>query len=80
MFDYKPKGKWLDWSKGYSHQLGRLQAKIDMKAKERSTAYSFRHTFTDELKPNDVEESLVAQIVEHRYKGITFGRYGKNIQ
>ncbi|BCN26290.1 hypothetical protein VYA_34820 [Vibrio alfacsensis] len=48
-----------------------------MPAKARPTAYSFRHTFIDELKQAGVEESMVAQLVGHTHSSMTFGRYGK---
>lgn len=50
LFSYKPEEKWEDWSKRYCQQFGRLQTEIGMPAKARPTAYSFRHTFVDELK------------------------------
>ncbi|MDD9156721.1 tyrosine-type recombinase/integrase [Aliivibrio sp. S4TY2] len=77
LFNYKPDGKWQDWSKRYCQQFGRLQAAIGMPANARLTAYSFRHTFIDELKQKEIEESLVAQIVSHTHQSMTFGRYGK---
>ncbi|MGR6834469.1 tyrosine-type recombinase/integrase [Aliivibrio wodanis] len=77
LFNYKPDGKWQDWSKRYCQQFGRLQTAIGMPAKARPTAYGFRHTFIDELKQKGIEESLVAQIVGHTHQSMTFGRYGK---
>jgi integrase len=77
LFSYKPDGKWEDWSKRYCQQFGRLQTEIGMPAKARPTAYSFRHTFVDELKQAGVEESMVAQLVGHTHFSMTFGRYGK---
>lgn len=77
LFNYKPDGKWQDWSKRYCQQFGRLQTAIGMPAKARPTAYGFRHTFIDELKQKGIEESLVAQIVGHIHHSLTFGRYGK---
>lgn len=77
LFNYKPDGKWQDWSKRYCQQFGRLQTAIGMLAKARPTAYGFRHTFIDELKQKGIEESLVAQIVGHTHHSLTFGRYGK---
>lgn len=43
----------------------------------RPTAYSFRHSFIDEMKQHGAEESVVAQIVGHEPANITLGRYGK---
>lgn len=38
-----------------------------------------RHTFVDELQQADVSEHIVAELVGHSKKGITFGRYGKRV-
>ena len=77
LFDYKPEGKWCDWSRSYRRLFGIVQTTLGMVPKARPTAYSFRHTFTDELKQKGIEESLVAQIVGHSHQSMTFGRYGK---
>ncbi|WP_423840790.1 tyrosine-type recombinase/integrase [Vibrio mytili] len=82
LFDYKPHGENKDWSFRYRTNLGKLQTTIGMKPNARPTAYSFRHTFIDELKIADIPEHIVAEIVGHAHPNITFGRYGKqaNIQ
>ncbi|ELL7121983.1 tyrosine-type recombinase/integrase [Vibrio cholerae] len=82
LFDYKPHGDNKDWSFRYRTNLGKLQTAIGMKPKARPTAYSFRHTFIDELKIANTPEHIVAEIVGHAHPNITFGRYGKqaNIQ
>ena len=77
LFTYRPDNKNEDWSRQYCQQLGRLQTKIGMKAAERPTAYSFRHTFIDELKQMEIDENIASQIVGHKLKKITYGRYGK---
>ncbi|MCW8328749.1 site-specific integrase [Photobacterium sp. SDRW27] len=77
LFSYIPLGENKDWSRQYCQQLARLQNKIGMKAGQRPTAYSFRHTFVDELKQQEVDENIVAQLVGHKNQKITFGRYGK---
>ncbi len=81
-FDYKPHGDNKDWSFRYRTNLGKLQTAIGMKPNARPTAYSFRHTFIDELKIANTPEHIVAEIVGHAHPNITFGRYGKqaNIQ
>ena len=48
-----------------------------MPSGSRPTAYSFRHTFIDEMKQQEIDESIVAQLVGHECQSITFGRYGK---
>ncbi|MEZ8088369.1 MULTISPECIES: tyrosine-type recombinase/integrase [Vibrio] len=78
LFDYKPHGKNHDWSFRYRTHLGKIQTDIGMKPKERPTAYSFRHTFIDELKMAEVAEHVVSEIVGHAHPNITYGRYGKN--
>ncbi|EJL6720212.1 tyrosine-type recombinase/integrase [Vibrio alginolyticus] len=77
LFDYKPHGDNKDWSFRYRTNLGKLQTAIGMKPNARPTAYSFRHTFIDELKIANTPEHLVAEIVGHAHPNITFGRYGK---
>ncbi|XAG24549.1 tyrosine-type recombinase/integrase [bacterium 19CA03SA04] len=77
LFDYKPHGDNKDWSFRYRTNLGKLQATIGMKPNTRPTAYSFRHTFIDELKIADTPEHIVAEIVGHAHPNITYGRYGK---
>lgn len=82
LFDYKPHGENKDWSFRYRTNLGKLQTAMGMKPNARPTAYSFRHTFIDELKIANTPEHIVAEIVGHAHPNITFGRYGKqaNIQ
>ncbi|WP_299018475.1 site-specific integrase [uncultured Photobacterium sp.] len=80
LFPYIPLGENKDWSRQYCQQLARLQNKIGMEAGKRPTAYSFRHTFVDELKQQEVDENIVAQLVGHKNQNITYGRYGKKIQ
>ncbi|MEZ8420622.1 tyrosine-type recombinase/integrase, partial [Vibrio splendidus] len=77
LFDYKPLGLNKDWSQQYCQQFGRLLSKIGLKAGQRPTAYSLRHTFIDVLKQKEVAESTVADIVGHHHPSMTFGRYGK---
>jgi integrase len=77
LFNCSPTGQDEDWSKNYCQELGRLLTKIDLLPNNRPSAYSFRHTFIDELKQMEVDESLVAQLVGHVHKNLTFGKYGK---
>ncbi|MFS1423112.1 tyrosine-type recombinase/integrase [Shewanella sp. 10N.286.48.B5] len=80
LFNYKPVGLVEDWSKTYCKHLSILQTCIGMKASQRPTAYSLRHTFIDEFKRLDISEHIVAQIVGHANPNITYGRYGKDMQ
>lgn len=77
LFHYMPTNQNQDWSRQYCRKLGLIQTKIGMKPGSRPGAYSFRHTFVDELKQLEVNESIVAQIIGHKNEKITFGRYGK---
>jgi len=78
LFNCKPGGQDDDWSKNYCQQLGRLSTTINLLPNNRPSAYSFRHTFIDELKQQEVDEVVVAQLVGHTHKNLTFGKYGKN--
>ena len=78
LFKCVPSGQDNDWSKNYCQQLGRLSTTINLLPNNRPSAYSFRHTFIDELKQQEVDESLVSQLVGHTHKNLTYGKYGKN--
>ncbi|EOG7786252.1 tyrosine-type recombinase/integrase [Vibrio fluvialis] len=79
LFDFIPRGKDLDWSKDFRDTMGDVLTDCGFKAGNRPTAYSFRHTFVDELKQADVEEHVVAQIVGHKNTSMTYGHYGKQL-
>ncbi|EPJ2791001.1 DUF6538 domain-containing protein [Vibrio parahaemolyticus] len=49
LFDFIPRGKDLDWSKDFRDIMGDVLTACGFKAGIRPTAYSFRHTFVDEL-------------------------------
>ncbi|MCW3171137.1 tyrosine-type recombinase/integrase [Shewanella subflava] len=76
LFHYQPSHDG-NWSHTFCREFGKLLDQLNFTAGKRPTAYSFRHTFIDELKQRQIEESLVAQIVGHAYQNITYGRYGK---
>lgn len=42
--------------------------------------HSFRHTFINELKQNDVPKEKIAALVGHEDESETFGRYGKSFK
>ncbi|AGU98202.1 tyrosine-type recombinase/integrase [Vibrio campbellii] len=77
LFDYIPRGDDLDWSKDYRDIMGDILDACGFVAGNRATAYSFRHTFIDELKQAGVAEHVVAQIVGHKTHSLTYGHYGK---
>ncbi|MEH6463742.1 MAG: tyrosine-type recombinase/integrase [Shewanella psychromarinicola] len=76
LFHYQPSSDGV-WSHKFCREFGKLLDQLHFVAGKRPTAYSFRHTFIDELKQLQIEESMVAQIVGHVYHNITYGRYGK---
>ncbi|HAV1411532.1 tyrosine-type recombinase/integrase [Vibrio parahaemolyticus] len=80
LFDFIPRGKDLDWSKDYRDTMGEVLTACGFKAGKRPTAYSFRHTFIDELKKSGVPEHIVSQIVGHKNHSMTFGHYGKALK
>ncbi|HIF5959337.1 TPA: tyrosine-type recombinase/integrase [Vibrio parahaemolyticus] len=79
LFDFIPRGKDLDWSKDFRDIMGDVLTACGFKAGNRPTAYSFRHTFVDELKQANIEEHVVAQIVGHKNVSMTYGHYGKQL-
>ncbi|MBB1392011.1 tyrosine-type recombinase/integrase [Shewanella sp. SG44-6] len=76
LFHYQPSSDGV-WSHRFCREFGKLLDQLNFIAGKRPTAYSFRHTFIDELKQLQIEESMVAQLVGHVYHNITYGRYGK---
>jgi integrase len=76
LFHYQPSTDGV-WSHKFCREFGKLLDQLNFIAGKRPTAYSFRHTFIDELKQLQIEESMVAQLVGHVYHNITYGRYGK---
>ncbi|MCS0027479.1 tyrosine-type recombinase/integrase [Vibrio alginolyticus] len=79
LFDFIPRGKDTDWSKDFRDSMGDVLTACGFKAGIRPTAYSFRHTFVDELKQANIEEHVVAQIVGHKNASMTYGHYGKQL-
>ncbi len=79
LFDFTPRGKDSDWSKDFRDSMGDVLTACGFKAGSRPTAYSFRHTFVDELKQANIEEHVVAQIVGHKNTSMTYGHYGKQL-
>jgi integrase len=79
LFDYRPLGDSLNWSKQFTTHFGRLLSQLGFPSGSRPTAYSFRHTFIDEMKQKNISEHITAQIVGHTYDRITYGHYGKTL-
>ena len=42
--------------------------------------HSFRHTFTNNLKQNDVNDVMISELVGHSVSSITMSRYGKRYE
>ncbi|MDD9156708.1 tyrosine-type recombinase/integrase [Aliivibrio sp. S4TY2] len=80
LFNVTPRGADNDWSKDYRKTFGNILNDVGFKAGQRATAYSFRHTFIDELKRANVEEHVVSEIVGHKHQNMTYGRYGKRLE
>ncbi|WP_234924355.1 site-specific integrase [Aeromonas veronii] len=79
LFDDKPSGKDDDWSHNLVCRFQRHLNEAGIIGKGRPTIYGLRHTFIDELQQADVAEHIVAELVGHSKKGLTFGRYGKRL-
>ncbi|WP_261816981.1 tyrosine-type recombinase/integrase [Vibrio gallicus] len=77
LFSFIPNSASVEWSKRYCKQLSCVQSTLGMKPRQRPTAYSFRHTFIDELKQRGHGEQYIAEIVGHTSSSVTFNRYGK---
>ncbi|WP_446617651.1 site-specific integrase [Vibrio alfacsensis] len=78
LFDY-PKRNARNCAKPLTVEFGKLLTEKGFKAGKRPTAYSFRHTFVDELKKREVAEHVVAQLVGHSHHALTYGHYGKTL-
>ncbi|MEZ8614117.1 site-specific integrase [Vibrio sp. 10N.222.51.C8] len=79
LFSYEPKNIFADWSKAYLNKMTKYQTSIGMLPRHRPTSYGFRHTFIDELKQKGVSELITAEIVGHKQQGVTYDRYGKQL-
>ncbi|MDN2481667.1 tyrosine-type recombinase/integrase [Vibrio agarivorans] len=79
LFSYEPKNIFGDWSKAYINKMTKYQTSIGMQPGHRPTSYGFRHTFIDELKQKGISEIITAEIVGHKQQGITYDRYGKQL-
>ncbi|EOG7700951.1 tyrosine-type recombinase/integrase [Vibrio parahaemolyticus] len=79
LFDLRPIGVDLDWGKQFAKRFERVLTETGFVGKNRPTLHSFRHTFIDELQQKGVPENVVAELVGHAKKRMTYGRYGKNL-
>ncbi len=79
LFDDLPSGKDNDWSHNIVCRFQRHLNEAGIVGKGRPTIYGMRHTFVDELQQADVAEHIVAELVGHSKRGLTYGRYGKRV-
>lgn len=78
LFNCTATGKDDDWSRNFTQRFNRfLTNKLGYEAGNRPGAHSLRHTFINALKQNDCPEHVVADVVGHSKRAITFDRYGK---
>ena len=64
------------YSASYSNWFGRYKNLIGL-TDPKKTFHSFRHTFIDRLKQQDVPDGKIQELVGHANHSITTGRYGK---
>ena len=65
---------------GYAHDFQKFFGRFNRRyvtEDEKKVFHSFRHSFTNNLKQQGVQESMVAEIVGHSIESMTFSRYGK---
>jgi integrase len=73
------RGKWgknyANWFLGTTNTVGFLRKYVTTDSKK--NFHSFRHTFINTLKQDDVEEVKIAELVGHKNESETMARYGK---
>jgi integrase len=62
-----------------SKWFGRYRKSCGVTEKDK-VFHSFRHTFTNNLKQDDVNEVMIAELVGHAVNSITMSRYGKRYE
>lgn len=75
----------LSFSKinGYSNQFGKWFQRFNrqnISNDKRKVFHSFRHSFANKLKQEDISESIIAELMGHKNQSITMGRYGKKYE
>ena len=65
---------------GYSTQVSKWFSRYKKKLNldDSKVFHSFRHTFANTLKQNNVEESITSALLGHSTDNITYSRYGKS--
>ena len=86
VLDQKKNGHERIWSefrrtsKGYGASFERFFSRFNRKyitKDKKKVFHSLRHNYTNNLKQNGIEESVIAEMVGHSVNSMTFGRYGK---
>ena len=65
---------------GYAHDFSKSYRNFNKRyvtQDNKKVFHSFRHNFTDNLKQQGLQESMIAELVGHSVKSMTFSRYGK---
>lgn len=65
---------------GYAHDFSKSYRNFNKRyvtQDSKKVFHSFRHNFTDNLKQQGLQESMIAELVGHSVKSMTFSRYGK---
>lgn len=78
LFDEQSNNCYNEWSKAVCLRFHNIIKKLDI-GDNSPTLYGLRHTFIEELQQMGVQEHVVAELVGHTKQGITFGRYGKQL-
>lgn len=65
---------------GYSHDFQKFFSRFNrayVTDDEKKVFHSLRHNFTNNLKQQAIAESIIAELVGHSIRSMTFSRYGK---
>lgn len=65
---------------GYSHDFQKFFSRFNrayVTDDEKKVFHSLRHNFTNNLKQQGIAESIIAELVGHSIRSMTFSRYGK---
>ena len=65
---------------GYAHDFQKFFSRFNhhyVTSDPKKVFHSFRHNFIDNLKQHGLQESMIAEIVGHSVRAMTFSRYGK---
>lgn len=63
-----------------SKWFGRFKRSLDLENGDKKVFHSFRHTFSNKLKHQGIEESMVSALMGHTHNTQAFGRYGSDYE